>query len=130
MLKTKLLRRYEITDLINEGYYNPQTKIVKVIKGSELHTKNWQIEGALRMLFNVLDPDVAKDPKNLIVYGGTGKAARSWEDFEIIVEVLLNLREDETLLIQSGRAVGVFKTHKYAPRVLMANALLVPKWAT
>jgi urocanate hydratase len=131
MLKAhyRLLRKYNIKDIINEGYYDPETKTVKVIKGSELHTRNWQIEGALRMLFNVLDPDVAKDPKNLIVYGGTGKAARSWEDFEAIVEALLNLKEDETLLIQSGRAVGIFRTHKYAPRVLMANALLVPKWA-
>lgn len=129
MAKYKLKRRYELKDLIEKGYYDPETRTVRVIKGPELHTANWQIEGALRMLFNVLDPDVAKDPKRLIVYGGTGRAARSWEDFEAIVEALLNLEEDETLLIQSGRAVGVFKTHKWAPRLLFANALLVPKWS-
>ncbi len=122
-------KKYRLEDLIAEGYYDPEKRIVRVIKGPELHTENWQIEGALRMLFNVLDPDVAKDPKNLIVYGGTGRAARSWEDFEAIVEALLNLKADETLLIQSGRAVGVFETHTWAPRLLFANALLVPKWA-
>jgi urocanate hydratase len=129
MAKYELKKRYSLIDLINEGYYDPETKTVKVIKGYELHTVNWQVEGALRMLFNDLDESVAKDPKNLIVYGGTGKAARSWEDFEIIVEALLNLEEDETLLIQSGRAVGIFKTHKNAPRLIFANALIVPKWA-
>ncbi len=101
-----------------------------IITGPEIHTANWQIEGALRMLFNVLDPMVAKDPKNLIVYGGTGRAARSWDDFEAIVEALLGLEEDETLVVQSGRAAGVFKTHKHSPRVLIANSNLVPKWAT
>jgi len=129
MTKYELKKRYTLIDLINEGYYNPETRTVKIIKGYELHTSNWQIEGALRMLFNDLDESVAKDPKNLIVYGGSGKAARSWEDFEIIVESLLNLEEDETLLIQSGRAVGIFKTHKNAPRLIFANALIVPKWA-
>jgi urocanate hydratase len=129
MAKYELKKKYSLIDLINEGYYDPETRIVKVIKGYELHTVNWQVEGALRMLFNDLDESVAKDPKNLIVYGGTGKAARSWEDFEIIVEALLNLKEDETLLIQSGRAVGIFKTHRNAPRLIFANALIVPKWA-
>jgi urocanate hydratase len=129
MAKYELKKKYSLVDLINEGYYDPETRIVKVIKGYELHTVNWQVEGALRMLFNDLDESVAKDPKNLIVYGGTGKAARSWEDFEIIVEALLNLEEDETLLIQSGRAVGIFKTHRNAPRLIFANALIVPKWA-
>jgi len=100
------------------------------ITGRELHCKNWQIEGALRMLYNVIDPEVAKDPEHLIVYGGTGKAARNWECFNKIAETLMNLNEDETLLIQSGKPVAVFKTHDYAPRVLMANCLLVPKWAT
>ncbi len=128
--KYKLKRKKTIRDLIESGYYDPVTKDVKAIRGTEKFTRNWQIEGALRMLFNVLDKEVAKDPKNLIVYGGTGKAARSWEDFEIIVNSLLDLKEDETLLIQSGRAVGIFRTHKYAPRVLIANALIVPKWAT
>jgi urocanate hydratase len=129
MAKYELKKKYSLIDLINEGYYDPETKTVRVIKGYELHTVNWQVEGALRMLFNDLDESVAKDPKNLIVYGGTGKAARSWEDFEIIVEALLNLEEDETLLIQSGRAVGIFKTHRNAPRLIFANALIVPKWA-
>jgi urocanate hydratase len=129
MAKYELKKRYSLIDLINEGYYDPETKTVRVIKGYELHTVNWQVEGALRMLFNDLDESVAKDPKNLIVYGGTGKATRSWEDFEIIVEALLNLEEDETLLIQSGRAVGIFKTSKNAPRLIFANALIVPKWA-
>ncbi len=82
------------------------------------------------MLHSVLDPEVAKDPANLIVYGGTGKAARSWECFHAIVEALENLDVDETLLIQSGKPVGVFTTHEWAPRVLIANSLLVPKWAT
>ena len=102
----------------------------KHISGKELHCKNWQIEGALRMLYNVVDPEVAKDPEHLIVYGGTGKAARNWECFNKIAETLINLDEDETLLIQSGKPVAVFKTHKFAPRVLIANCLLVPKWAT
>lgn len=104
-------------------------KPVRCITGSELHCKNWQIEGALRMLCHVLDPEVAKDPEHLIIYGGTGKAARNWECFDRIVDALVALEPDETLLIQSGKPVAVFKTHEYAPRVLIANALLVPKWA-
>jgi urocanate hydratase len=124
------LPKYTLEDIISQGYYDPETRTVRVITGTELHTANWQIEGALRMLFNVLDPMVAKDPKNLIVYGGTGRAARSWDDFEAIVEALLSLEEDETLVVQSGRAAGVFRTHKYSPRVLIANSNLVPKWAT
>ncbi|NIV45187.1 MAG: urocanate hydratase, partial [Gammaproteobacteria bacterium] len=99
-------------------------------KSSELHCKNWQIEGVLRMLYNVVNPEVAKDSKNLIVYGGTGKAARNWECFYKIVETLMELEVDETLLIQSGKPVAVFKTHEWAPRVLIANSMLVPKWAT
>jgi urocanate hydratase len=102
----------------------------KHIGGKELHCKNWQIEGALRMLYNVVDPEVAKDPEHLIVYGGTGKAARNWECFNKIAETLTKLEEDETLIVQSGKPVAVFKTHKFAPRVLIANSLLVPKWAT
>jgi len=100
------------------------------IAGKELHCKNWQIEGALRMLYNVIDPDVAKDPDRLIVYGGTGKAARNWDCFNKIAETLIKLEEDETLLVQSGKPVAIFKTHKFAPRVLIANCLLVPRWAT
>ncbi len=103
---------------------------VKSVAGSELHCRNWQIEGAFRMLHNVIDPEVAKDPKNLIVYGGSGRAARSWEAFEAIARSLRELEEDETLLIQSGKPVAIFKTHLMAPRVLIANALVVPKWAT
>jgi urocanate hydratase len=102
----------------------------KHIAGKELHCKNWQIEGVLRMLYNVIDPEVAKDPEHLIVYGGTGKAARNWECFNKIAETLTKLEEDETLIVQSGKPVAVFRTHKFAPRVLIANSLLVPKWAT
>jgi urocanate hydratase len=105
-------------------------KTVKCITGLELHCKNWQIEGVLRMLHNVVDPEVAKDPEHLIVYGGTGKAARNWECFNKIVETLKELETDETLLIQSGKPVAVFKTHEWAPRVLIVNSMLVPKWAT
>jgi urocanate hydratase len=100
------------------------------VAGTQLHCKNWQIEGPYRMIHNVLDPEVAKDPDNLIVYGGTGKAARSWECFEKITETLQRLEPNETLLIQSGKPVAVFETHEWAPRVLISNAMLVPKWAT
>jgi urocanate hydratase len=100
------------------------------VAGKKLHCKNWQIEGAYRMLHNVMDPDVAKDPEHLIVYGGTGKAARSWECFEKIAQTLRELEPNETLLIQSGKPVAVFETHEEAPRVLISNAMLVPKWAT
>jgi len=106
------------------------TKPIKCLTGSELHCKNWQIEGILRMLFNVVDPEVAKNPEKLIVYGGTGKAARDWGCFEHIVETLTNLASDETMLIQSGKPVAVFKTHEWAPRTLIVNAMLVPRWAT
>ena len=82
------------------------------------------------MLYNVVDPEVAKDSDNLIVYGGTGKAARNWESFSKIVEALTELETDETLLIQSGKPAAVFKTHKWAPRALIVNSMLVPKWAT
>jgi len=105
-------------------------KEIRAPRGKGLSCKNWHTEAAMRMLMNNLDPDVAKDPLNLIVYGGTGKAARDWESFDAIVSTLKELEVDETLLIQSGKPVGVFKTHKWAPRVLIANSLLVPKWAT
>jgi urocanate hydratase len=100
------------------------------VAGKKLHCKNWQIEGPYRMIHHVLDPEVAKDPDNLIIYGGTGRAARSWECFEKITQSLLELEPNETLLIQSGKPVAVFETHEYAPRVLISNAMLVPKWAT
>ncbi len=124
-------RGLPIEELISEGYYDPETRTVHVIKGDELHvrSKDWQVEGVLRMLFHVLDPGVAKDPKNLIVYGGTGKAARSWEDFEAIVNTLLTMESDDTMVIQSGQPVAAFKTDLRAPRVVMSNAMLVPKWA-
>ena len=103
---------------------------VASVSGKTLHCKNWQIEGAYRMLYNVMDPEVAKDPDNLIIYGGTGKAARSWECFEKITATLLNLQPNETLIIQSGKPVAVFETHEHSPRVIISNAMLVPKWAT
>jgi len=100
------------------------------VAGKKLHCKNWQIEGPYRMIHHVLDPEVAKDPDNLIIYGGTGRAARSWECFERITQSLQDLEPNETLLIQSGKPVAVFETHEWAPRVLISNAMLVPKWAT
>jgi urocanate hydratase len=105
-------------------------KPVRAVTGPQLNCKNWQIEGIYRMLHNVLDPEVAKDPENLIVYGGTGRAARNWPCFEKIVETILNLDVDETMLIQSGKPVAVFRTHQMAPRALIVNSMLVPKWAT
>ena len=106
------------------------SRIVKAPQGSKLTCKNWVIEAAYRMIQNNLDPEVAEKPDELIVYGGIGKAARNWECFEAILRSLKNLNEDETLLIQSGKPVGVIKTHTDAPRVLLANSNLVPKWAT
>ena len=103
---------------------------IRAPRGSELTCKGWQQEAALRMLMNNLDPDVAERPAVLVVYGGTGKAARSWEDFHAIVRELRRLENDQTLLVQSGRPVGVFRTHEEAPRVLIANSNLVGKWAT
>ena len=118
--------------LIEKGYYDPTRRLrVRHIRGEELHVASgsWQVEGVLRMLFHVLDPEVAKDPEHLIVYGGTGRAARSWEAFEAIVDTLLTMRDDETLVVQSGKPVAVFRTHRMAPRVVISNAMLVPKWA-
>jgi len=103
---------------------------VRAPRGLRLRTKGWAQEGALRMLMNNLDPEVAEKPAELIVYGGTGKAARNWDSFRGIVESLRRLENDETLLVQSGKPVAVFKTHSEAPRVLIANALIVPRWAT
>lgn len=105
-------------------------RAVRAPRGTEITCKGWQQEAALRMLMNNLDPEVAEKPEDLIVYGGSGKAARNWECFEAIVKTLRELENDETLLVQSGKPVGVFKTHKMAPRVLIANSLLVPAWAT
>jgi urocanate hydratase len=105
-------------------------RLVRAPRGTSLTCKGWAQEAALRMLMNNLDPDVAEKPDELIVYGGTGKAARTWQCFDAIVRSLRELENDETLLIQSGKPVGVFRTHAHAPRVLIANALLVPAWAT
>ncbi len=104
-------------------------RIVRAPRGTQLSCKGWQQEAAMRMLMNNLDPDVAENPAELIVYGGSGKAARSWADFDHIVAALKELENDETLLVQSGRAVGIIKTHTDAPRVMIANSLLVPNWA-
>ncbi len=116
MKKTTTLRKIS---------YNP----VRASRGTELSCKSWQQEAALRMLQNNLDQEVAEKPEELIVYGGSGKAARNWECYKKIVESLKNLENDETLLIQSGKPVGIFKTFEHAPRVLIANSLLVPAWA-
>ena len=103
---------------------------VRAPRGQELSCKGWPQEAALRMLMNNLDPDVAERPDDLVVYGGSGRAARSWEAFDALVAELRRLEDDETLLVQSGKPVGVVRTHADAPRVLLANSLLVPKWAT
>src|SRR6478736_5019517 len=110
-----------ITDISKKG---------KTPTGTELNTKGWIQEAALRMLHNNLGPDVAEKPEDLVVYGGIGKAARNWESFDLIVKALQDLEEDETLLVQSGKAVGILPTHKDAPRVIISNSQLVPHWAT
>jgi urocanate hydratase len=106
------------------------TRIVRAPRGTSLTCKGWPQEAALRMLMNNLDPDVAERPDELIVYGGSGKAARSWPAFDAIVRSLISLEHDETLVVQSGKPVGIFQTHPGAPRVLITNAMLVPAWAT
>ena len=106
------------------------TRVVRAPRGTTLSCKGWQQEAALRMLMNNLDPDVAERPADLVVYGGTGKAARNWESFDAIVRSLQALENDETLLVQSGKPVAVFRTHAHAPRVLIANSNLVGRWAT
>ncbi len=105
-------------------------RIIRAPRGNEISCKGWFQEAAMRMLMNNLDPEVAERPEDLVVYGGTGKAARNWESFDAIVGSLRNLGNDETLLVQSGKPVAVFGTHPGAPRVLLANSLLVPRWAT
>jgi len=106
------------------------TRIIHAPTGSERTCRGWAQEAAMRMLMNNLDPAVAERPEDLVVYGGTGRAARSWEAFDAIVRELKVLRDDQTLLVQSGKPVGVFETHEWAPRVLISNAMLVPEWAT
>ncbi len=111
---------------------NPRHNIreVRAPRGTELNTKSWLTEAPLRMLMNNLDPGVAENPNELVVYGGIGRAARTWDDFDRIIATLKTLEEDETLLVQSGKPVGVFRTHRDSPRVLIANSNLVPYWAT
>ena len=103
---------------------------IRAPRGTTLNAKSWMTEAPLRMLMNNLDPDVAENPKELVVYGGIGRAARDWQCYDTIVNTLKTLSDDETLLVQSGKPVGVFKTHADAPRVLIANSNLVPHWAT
>ncbi|HEX2092657.1 MAG TPA: hypothetical protein VHG28_09660, partial [Longimicrobiaceae bacterium] len=107
-----------------------QTRTVRAPRGTELRCRGWQQEAALRMLMNNLDPEVAEHPEDLVVYGGTGRAARSWEAFDAMVATLETLADDETMIVQSGKPVAVFRTHRHAPRVLIANSNLVPRWAT
>src|SRR5687768_9040516 len=102
---------------------------IRAPRGVGISCKGWHQEAALRMLMHNLDPEVAERPDDLVVYGGTGKAARDWESFWAIVATLHDLENDETLLVQSGKPVAVFRTHPFSPRVLIANALLVPDWA-
>jgi urocanate hydratase len=112
-----------MTDIIN-------SRVIRAPRGPDLTCRDWSCEAAMRMLMNNLDPEVAERPQDLVVYGGIGKAARNWEAFDRIVATLKTLAGDETLLVQSGKPVGVFRTHAAAPRVLIANSNLVPKWAT
>src|SRR5690242_1758974 len=118
------------TTAFSAGPAKHHARVVRAPRGTTLSCRGWQQEAALRMLMNNLDPDVAERPDDLVVYGGSGKAARDWPAFDAIVRSLTALEHDETLLIQSGKPVGVFQTHPGAPRVLIANSLLVPAWAT
>src|SRR4051794_6338650 len=103
---------------------------IRAARGTELSCRNWPQEAALRMLQNNLDPEVAERPEDLVVYGGTGRAARDWAAFHALGRTPTTLADEETMLVQSGRPVGVFRTHEWAPRVLIANSNLVPDWAT
>src|SRR5512137_2731858 len=107
-----------------------ESHTMRAPRGTQLSCKSWQTEAAYRMLQNNLDPEVAERPEDLVVYGGRGQAARSWEAFDVLLQTLRQLEDDETLLVQSGKPVVVFKTHSDAPRVLIANSNLVPHWAT
>ncbi len=113
---------------MSESKHSPRT--IRAPRGTELSCRSWLIEAPYRMIMNNLDPEVAENPDELVVYGGIGKAARTWKDFDLITETLKTLGDDETLLVQSGKPVGVFRTHTDAPRVLIANSNLVPHWAT
>src|SRR6202451_2399306 len=115
----------------NETMLAPvKPRLIRPARGTTLNARSWLTEAPLRMLMNNLDPDVAENPAELVVYGGIGRAARDWNCYDRIVETLQRLNEDETLLVQSGKPVGVFPTHADAPRVLIANSNLVPHWAT
>src|SRR5881397_1134610 len=105
-------------------------RVIRAPRGPEISAKSWLTEAPMRMLMNNLDPEVAEKPHELVVYGGIGRAARDWESFDRMVAALRALEADETLCVQSGKPVGVFRTHTDAPRVLIANSLLVPRWAT
>jgi urocanate hydratase len=115
---------------MEDSMATPNTRIIRSPRGPEKTAKTWAAEAAMRMLMNNLDPEVAERPEDLVVYGGIGKAARNWQAFDTIVDQLQKLEADETLMVQSGKPVGVFRTHVDAPRVLIANSNLVPKWAT
>lgn len=114
---------------MNTSLRRDESRVIRAAHGTQLSTKSWLTEAALRMLMNNLDPNVAENPAELVVYGGQGRAARNWACFDKIIEALINLNDDETLLIQSGKPVGVLKTHPNAPRILLANSNLVPHWA-
>jgi urocanate hydratase len=118
-----------MSDLSNANFLDSKARPVRAPRGSELTCANWQIEAAYRMLQNNLDPEVAENPDELVVYGGIGKAARNWSAYDAILDSLRKLKPYETLMVQSGKPVGVFRTHEGAPRVLIANSNLVPKWA-
>src|SRR6478735_4063706 len=119
-----------MTDQQQTSQQHSGPRPVRAPRGTEISCKGWQQEAALRMLMNNLDPEVAERPDDLVVYGGSGRAARNWDCFDAIVRSLRSLENDETLLVQSGKPVGVFRTHPGAPRVLIANSNLVPHWAT
>ena len=119
-----------MSDLSQTPFLDSKARPVRAPRGNALTCANWQIEAAYRMIQNNLDPEVAENPDELVVYGGIGKAARNWPAFDAILDSLRKLKADETLLVQSGKPVGVFRTHAGAPRVLIANSNLVPKWAT
>ena len=104
------------------------SRVIRAPRGNALNCKSWQTEAAYRMLQNNLDPEVAENPAELVVYGGIGRAARSWESFDAILKSLRDLNDDETLLIQSGKPVGIFPSHADAPRVLLANSNSAPAW--
>ena len=112
------------------GPATTSSRTVRAPRGSKMTCKTWQAEAAMRMLMNNLDPEVAENPDELVVYGGRGQAARNWECFDAIVESLKNLEPDETLLVQSGKPVGIVRTTTESPRVIIANSNLVPHWAT